>query len=533
MKTFLFFSFTFLFVTSAPQAEELGRGETGDSGRSAPAQRSSNSPSQDLQDLVSRMNSFIGCSDKVWPGMQMPTSDMAVVDLDGSRWRIQNGNLVPATDLPTKISFNGGYAVNSNKTPREVILGLQNLKREQEMREQMEASAQKSEAAGQEMQDPYASPHDSALCKQLREKFRKQNKSFASGGSSSEPSLTDSAFMLGVHEGFHVCDQEDKWHYTSKQESGPRRSAYPAVTEPRQLRYKTKRAMMEALKTTDASQRQKYLQEAAYWHKLYKSKYGEGSANPEPHEAMDILEGSARYVEILANAVDCKKDISSAELAKISRKAILDNVGVSPEATYDMESYSLGALAGALLDQNQKQSPAWKIKLEKDKVSALDQLLGQVKPQRGALSAKEAKALDEISETPAKVAEECYAKPNMRQLANYKDDEYVWVSIPTQAFRGKGFYDGSSVIPGTSYVNIDSYASAGGVDVENQPLVQHPSNPCGATGTLMVLVKKSSIKGNRVNYDNSSGHPAGKVSGTINPAPRTSSSLGTVYCASN
>lgn len=477
--------------------------------------------SSDLQAIVERFQSYSQCANKVWPKSLVGERVMTFVDADGSVWTWSKAKGLAKITNPTEVKRitdiigNRSYAADKDAKPPGVILAVGAKKPGGVTAPNPSNPSPKPPASGE---GTSGNPEcDKAIA---------QKKSVMAG-LYQPPDLNsvDSIFKLGVHEGFHICDQSTKesWPHDliSHSENMSRINSYPTNAEPRQMRYKLKTALREALKQNSPDVRQKYLEEAAYWHKEYKAKYGA----KEPYKGTDLYEGTARYVDLVANKIDCSKSLDSSTLASVSKEAVLQGISEDPEPTVDSESYALGALSGALLDQQRVLD--WKTKSASKGVSPLDQLLDSLNPKKGAIANES--QLNAIAGSIPKLADECYVKPDLEYLSQYKDGKHVWVSVPTTRYGGKGTYDGTSVLPQSKYVNIGSSTSTKNIKTSNLPHVVASGNPCGGEQSMMVLVDISSVQNGTVDFQKP-GKPPSSVQGIVETKPKASP-MGNVYCS--
>lgn len=472
----------------------------------------STGPSADIQAVADRFSNYNKCADKVWPKPLLGQSTISLVDKDNSVWKWSAEGLkkvASSAEAKNILSLVGtsNYVVNRNTKPEELILNL-NVKKGQKSPPPDKAS-------------PPSTGSKSPACEKAAKAMKESNIGLYNAP---EPSPVDKAFRLGVHENFHVHDQSNtqcwKHNLDSNSPSMDRINDYPTKVEPRQMRYKLKTALRKALQEKNPTARQALLQEAAYWHKEYKKKYG----SKESHHSPDRFEGTARYVDLVAGKIDCSKNIDSNSLAEISRAAVLEGVSEASDPSVDSESYSLGALAGAMLDQ--QRALGWKSKTADDGKSPLDLLLESVTPKTGAL--QNTSQLDAIAGTLPQFTDECLVKPDLEYLKNYKNGKYVWVSVPTTKYGGKGSYDGNSVVP-SKLVNIGASAHTSNMTTKNLPHVVSSQNPCGGVESMMVLVELSSVQNGTVDFSKA-GEPPSSVQGKVEAQPK-SSSLGNVYCS--
>lgn len=465
--------------------------------------------------LADKFANFSKCAKdpKVWPKTLFNENQISFLDENGKAWSWSaKSGLKPVTNASEvaeimKASKDRIWGKITSRTPNEVVVN-------------MKASVDQANFTppGGHKEEPM-----SAECNKATESLIKVNSTLPQVVAEKDP--VKHTFGVGVHESMHVHDQNSPscWSHTLKDNlaSMSRTNAYPVDVSPRQMRYKLKVALKRALDAPAGTGRQRYLEEAAYWHDAYKTWNNSGGKIKEP-SGPDIFEGSAKYLEMIAQKLDCSKPITQEQLARASRDAVREGTSEHPQPTADTEAYYLGALSGALLDQ---RAIDWKSK-NMAGVSPLDQLLKDVRKTRGAL--KDEQSLDAISGSGPKRNEICNVKPDMDYLANYKDTKnYAWVSIPSESFQGQGTYDAKSVIRESEKVHVGSSATGGNLGARNMPLVVSSANPCGAKH-IMVLVERSKILDGHVNFSRDD-KPGSGVTGPVASTPM-SSSVGDVYC---
>ncbi|MFW7381987.1 MAG: hypothetical protein ACOH5I_24490 [Oligoflexus sp.] len=172
---------------------------------------------------------------------------------------------------------------------------------------------------------------------------------------------------LGIHEGFHLIEQEN-WVIES---TTKRSTQYPLDATPRFLRYMMNTSLSESL----AGNAEK-LSEARYWYDRYESEFPEEANSIRFY---DKIEGSARYVEHMANAiVHLGCDASDDELFSWSFQKFYSRS--RPELKADIESYRIGSKASLLLRQSEKHS-GWENIISETTSSQLDLLLEDIVPK--------------------------------------------------------------------------------------------------------------------------------------------------------
>ena len=152
------------------------------------------------------------------------------------------------------------------------------------------------------------------------------------------PEAVPELFDLATHEAFHFYAQDD-WARSPMSE---RSTLYPAVVEPRLYRNKVIRHLLAATRgELDA------LGYASYWYRRWLNEFADEA---ERIRDTDRSEGSARYVELVAQLLATRLEPRSAEWeARLLRQLI--PLGRADYLAVDHESYTLGLLSGFLLDR--------------------------------------------------------------------------------------------------------------------------------------------------------------------------------------
>ncbi|WP_095195674.1 hypothetical protein [Pseudomonas sp. Irchel 3A7] len=153
-----------------------------------------------------------------------------------------------------------------------------------------------------------------------------------------QPAAVPELFLLATHEAFHFYGQQN-WPMND----GSRAERFPIQIPPRQYR----KHLIEALHAAVRGGVEE-LGKARYWYDRWRTEYAREAV--EIHDN-DIIEGSAKYVEVLAEmvatgAVDQSQAWNTAVMARSPNAA---------DTPADGESYLIGALAGYLLDRQGTQ----------------------------------------------------------------------------------------------------------------------------------------------------------------------------------
>ncbi|WP_248799155.1 hypothetical protein [Pseudomonas sp. MWU13-2105] len=152
------------------------------------------------------------------------------------------------------------------------------------------------------------------------------------------PEAVPELFDLATHEAFHFY-AEDDW---ARGPLSERSTLYPAVVEPRLYRNRVIRHLLAATRgELDA------LGRASYWYRRWLNEFADEA---ERIRDTDRTEGSARYVESVAQLLAMGLEPRSPEWeARLLRQ--LSPLGRADYLAVDHESYTLGLLAGYLLDR--------------------------------------------------------------------------------------------------------------------------------------------------------------------------------------
>ena len=155
------------------------------------------------------------------------------------------------------------------------------------------------------------------------------------------------AAALGIHEAFHFWAQES-WRGDNQ-----RATVYPNRAAPRLYRLMTYKALAKYWKSAEIqrpSPEKESLGHARYWHERWLKEFPD-----ELKRSYDITEGTARYVELLGQAViglqQETQEISEANLQKFlqDNEVLFSQLMIPETASLDGEAYGLGALAVTML----------------------------------------------------------------------------------------------------------------------------------------------------------------------------------------
>ena len=170
-------------------------------------------------------------------------------------------------------------------------------------------------------------------------------------------------FYGAVHEAFHIFVHEE-WKLPATTDNS-RATVYPASFTPRFYRNSIIRALSSTIQGDSNG-----LGHARYWFERWKKEYSNETSRIN---ATDVIEGSAKYIEAISEI--CAQGIyfDSQQYHHAFRKKLKEEASFI-DATVDGESYTIGMLAGYLLDQQNKE---WKSLLEQG-ITPLDMLLSDV-----------------------------------------------------------------------------------------------------------------------------------------------------------
>ena len=149
-------------------------------------------------------------------------------------------------------------------------------------------------------------------------------------------------FLLATHEAFHFYGQKG-WPINTDADN-TRATLYPAQIPPRQYRNQLIRHLISA-----SHDRPDAYGKARYWYKRWQAEYPD---EVRKIRFTDISEGTAQYIETVAELMA----EGYAQYSDSDVTARLSKINKTTEISIDQESYSLGILAGNLLD---RQGTAW------------------------------------------------------------------------------------------------------------------------------------------------------------------------------
>lgn len=171
------------------------------------------------------------------------------------------------------------------------------------------------------------------------------------------------ALALGLHEGFHLVGQAG-WDRTGLE----RGLWYPEDPRPRYLREQLVRALAAALRADAPADARAA---AAHWQQRLAGTFPTDAARTR---ATDVLEGSARYVEVVGAVLGeygCEADEEGVLVHARALQPSHFDEGKDPE------SYTLGALAGVLLRRSGRVG--WEAQVARGQPPAA-LLLGELAP---------------------------------------------------------------------------------------------------------------------------------------------------------
>ncbi|TDR71092.1 hypothetical protein [Paludibacterium purpuratum] len=155
-----------------------------------------------------------------------------------------------------------------------------------------------------------------------------------------EPCHTwEDLFSLATHEALHFYGQNN-WH---EQAETSRATPFPIETTPRQYRGQLLLRLRDAIDGKPQA-----LGQASYWLKRWQAEYPEEARNIAD---TDRMEGVAMYVDRLAVLLANRAPRYSAQWRRILLKQADHDLEYRVGISVDEESYTLGALASALLDR--------------------------------------------------------------------------------------------------------------------------------------------------------------------------------------
>ena len=264
------------------------------------------------------------------------------------------------------------------------------------------------------------------------------------------PITATEAFSLLVHEAFHACDQSHE-HWKKDDLKIDRFSQKTEECTPRKYRAYIRYYLEKALKKNVNSRGyKKALRKAAWWNKKYKENFPE---EVKAAEAADIIEGSAEFVTIRANALlqeGCQA--SEEELQKAYSKHYFNNRGKYPKilSTPDFEAYNIGSLASALLENS--SSPQWQKKVTEG-TSPVQLLLEEVSPRKTTRKVREIEDGCRVFESGKKHRE--FSVQNINN--QLQSENYIALSITHTQETRKG---GTFALRGSASSGLEGYEQA-------------------------------------------------------------------------
>ncbi|WP_163651759.1 hypothetical protein [Listeria sp. PSOL-1] len=176
-------------------------------------------------------------------------------------------------------------------------------------------------------------------------------------------------YTVATHELFHYFYQPAELKNELIQGTGNRSQEYPIASEPRLYRKMLLLNLAEAY--TNKSKQEEYLGKAKYWLEEWKAKDPVEAKNAQ---AVDFIEGQARYVEYLGEIASPSLTEKQKETAK---KDILFYDKKKAFSAPDEEGYEIGFMGGILLD---RVKPGWKNNYFQNKQPIADLLLQNIQP---------------------------------------------------------------------------------------------------------------------------------------------------------
>lgn len=171
-------------------------------------------------------------------------------------------------------------------------------------------------------------------------------------------------YDIATHELVHFYYQPE----SSLKFQGDRGTQYPIDYEPRLFRKMIILNLCKAFETKD-KEKEKYLSKAKYWLEKWKSEYKD---EYKAIQNTDIVEGSVKYIECFGTII--KANITPEELERAIKLKLPSDIFY---LSVDAESYTLGYIAGVLLDISYLD---WKNKYYENNKTPVDILLDRVKP---------------------------------------------------------------------------------------------------------------------------------------------------------
>ena len=255
----------------------------------------------------------------------------------------------------------------------------------------------------------------------------------------------DLAILLAFHEGFHNLGGQDDFVVT---DTGGRDPVLPLDWQPRFLRDEEIMALGKALGGDNA------LGVARHWQDRYGA---DAAADRASMQGMDVIEGTAQYVESVA-AIVAKLGCGATD-AEIAAEAALhvDQLVVDPQLDAGGESYALGPAAGLLLrahgqgfEQQARSTPLAEILLADVDAAAVDENDSTVT----AMAQQAQTAIDGLNADVVAQAQPLFAA--------WDDDTAVRLAFPYDAIDGSFGYQQGFVFGARSdqaHVLFDVFAT--------------------------------------------------------------------------
>jgi len=282
-------------------------------------------------------------------------------------------------------------------------------------------------------------------------------------------------FNVATHEAFHFFVQDETWKRTGS-DNVSRATPFPVQAAGRYYRNSIIRALYAALEGTENS-----LGHARYWFDLWKELYPEDARRIRQ---TDINEGSAKYIEIIAEIISQGSNIDTIEFRHAFTRKMKDDATLIHTQS-DTESYVIGALSGFILNMKERE---WQSRVAQG-TPPLDILLENVPPvvqQRDReIGIMLRKKINEINSTLASAID------RFEQAYHYRGATRILIcsSLSGSYSISHGFFR-SEKIPYDLMVGLDSSATwPGGSYSLQQVVAAEINNPsvCNDTGGLMVI----------------------------------------------
>lgn len=230
------------------------------------------------------------------------------------------------------------------------------------------------------------------------------------------PFQKDFAFVLAVHEGFHIYSQST-W---PTQQGSSRAKEYPANWEPRFLRFQLLRSLVQAFEK--GSHLPVYLSTAAYWRDQLQQRFPGYEQN---FVETDVFEGSASYMDAVSTVIGWQGcQVSEAELLNQIRAVIttdlvfLDEVGGE---IFGHDHYSLGLAAGLIMREQGRMGWEQQVSLIQRPVDlVLEGIMPITPPHEPLIEQKVKEAVAAYNTSTGAIVEpfiEAFLNPDMVKIA--------------------------------------------------------------------------------------------------------------------